>query len=618
MTDNCSPAPVITQDPLPGTILTGVGTVRTITLEADDGNGNVSQCTFNISLVEGSAPTIACPADQTEYTDDRCQFILPDYTGLSIISRADTVFQAPVPGSILYGASTSHIITLTAKNLAGDSAVCNFNVLLLDNTSPVIICPDDTVVSAVPGGCSAVVHNISPVSVSDNCGVAGIQYNLTGPTNGNGSDDASGTVFNEGITTVWYRITDNGGNVDSCSFNVTILTSIEAPDSAYADRTSLCPGDNGTITLAYTGGISGNGVIARWYDAPSMPASIGSGNHLTIPVPLISTAYYVRMEGDCDTSSAVSVVVTVNSVSDDPIAAFSDMDTVCAGMGSINLSYTGGDPGSSGLAYWYTDDQFTNLIGTGNNLEVPAPDANTTYHIRFESACDTSRSVSTTVAVLASPTPVFTHTDLQACISGTSSRYAVSGFAGSTFDWQLTGGMILANYGDSVLIDWGSIPGAYSVSVTETAVSGCSSDPLTALVNVSGPTVDLGNERILCQGSTIEIIPLGNFSYQMWHDGSTGTSYVADSTSLVTIQVFDQAGCTAFDSVQVIMYPMPIVNLGTDTSLCGNNSLLLDAGNPGCHLFVVDGGNYPRDRGLSWGWDHLRRSHLCWRMYGSG
>ena len=29
------------------------------------------------------------------------------------------------------------------------------------------------------------------------------------------------------------------------------------------------------------------------------------------------------------------------------------------------------------------------------------------------------------------------------------------------------------------------------------------------------------------------------------------------------------------------MLPMPVVGLGSDTALCGNNSLVLDAGNPG-------------------------------------
>lgn len=580
VTDNCGSSPVITQDPIPGTVINGVGTLQTITMRADDGNGNVSQCTFEITLVEGSAPTVACPTDQTEFVDDQCQFILPDYTHLSVVNRADTVFQSPVAGTVLSGSSTSHIITLTAKNLAGDSAVCNFDVLLLDTTSPIIVCPNDTVVSALPGECSTVVNNITSISGIDNCEVDEISYRFTGSTTGNGKGDASGATFNLGITTVWYRITDNSGSVDSCSFDVTVMSMIEAPDSAFADRNNLCPDDNGIITLMYTGGSTGNGLIARWYDASSLPASIGSGNNLSISAPLITTAYYVRLEGNCDTSSSVSAVVTVNTISAPPTSASSNLDTVCAGQGSINLSYTGGTPGSSVMAHWYTDAQYTNFIGTGDNLEVAAPVLSTTYHVRFESGCDTSSSVSTTVTVFSSPTPVFIETDDQACISSAPSRYIVSGLPGSTFNWSLTGGNIVADYGDSVFVYWGGIPGTFSLSVTETTASGCSSDPLFALVDLSGPNIDLGYEKILCEGNTVEIIPQGNYAYQMWHDGSISTTYITDTTELVKIQVFDQAGCTAADSVQVTMYPLPVVNLGPDTALCGNNSLVLDAGNP--------------------------------------
>jgi gliding motility-associated-like protein len=581
ITDNCNGTPLLTQDPLPGTVISGIGTLQTITLRADDGYGNISQCTFSIVLIEGKAPTIACPPDQTEYVDPQCRVILPDYTGRAIVNKADTVFQSPASGTVLTGSSTSHIITLTAKNIAGDSAVCTFNVLLLDDSPPHLACPSDTMVSALPGACSIVVNNISPLSTSDNCGVDEIRYTLSGSTNGTGIGDASGTAFNKGISSVWYRIRDVDGNVDSCGFNVTVLTSIEAPDSAFSDRVNLCPDDGGSITLMYTGGTTANGVIARWYDASSFPAPIGSGNNLTIPAPLITTAYYVRLEGDCDTTSAVSVVVTVHTPSSDPGSASSNVDTVCAGQGSIRLSYSGGTPGSSGVAHWYTDAGFTNLVGTGNNLQVPAPDVTTTYHVRFESVCDTSSSVSITVTVLPRPSPVFAEKDDRVCIAGTVGRYVVSGLPGSTFDWRLSGGTMVADYNDSVWVDWGGVPGTYSITVTENATSGCSSDPLMALVNVSNPVVDLGFERTVCEGSTIEIIPQGSFTFQMWHDGSTGTRYIADTTELVKIQVFDQAGCAASDSVLVTMQPFPSVNLGKDTALCGNYSLILDAGNPG-------------------------------------
>ena len=50
---------------------------------------------------------------------------------------------------------------------------------------------------------------------------------------------------------------------------------------------------------------------------------------------------------------------------------------------------------------------------------------------------------------------------------------------------------------------------------------------------------------------------------------------------MVRIQVVDDASCNAYDSVQVTAYPVPVVDLGNDTTLCGNAFLVLDAGNPG-------------------------------------
>lgn len=603
MSDNCSANITITQAPAAGTVINGIGTIQTVILLAEDEHGNTSQCTFDITLVEGSGPMITCPGDQAEYVDDDCQFIVPDYTDLAVVNGADTVIQSPDPGTAITGSSSVQIIRLVARTSTGDSATCNFNVLLSDPEPPVVICRADTVIYTRTGNCSAVVNDISPFSGTDNCGVQQISYELTGSTTGSGLNDASGTVFNLGLTTVWYKITDNSGHMDSCSFDLVVLADMLAPDSAYPDRNNICPGD-GTITLSYAGGEPGSETVARWYADSSLLVNIGRGNNLNIAAPLVNTSYFVRFEGDCDTSAVAGFLLRVNAISDAPSSAISNKDTVCPGEGTIILSYLGGSPGSEALANWYSDDQFLHEIGTGNDLEVPSPTATTTYYVRFESACDTSKPVAITVYVHAQPVPVFVEKDDQACISGTLSHYVIAGLPGSKFSWILTGGTILADYGDSVLVDWSSIAGTYEISVTETSAFGCHSDPLTTLVNVSGPDIELGPQRDLCDGNSVEIIPRGHFTYQMWHDGSTGTSYLTDTTELIKIQVFDQAGCTAVDSVQVTLYPFPVVNLGRDTALCGNNSLILDAGNPGA-MYLWSTGETTREIEVHAGEKHI-------------
>ncbi len=72
-------------------------------------------------------------------------------------------------------------------------------------------------------------------------------------------------AFNKGVTTVWYRITDPNNNMDSCSFDITVLTTIIPPDSAFSSLDEVCPGD-GDITLYYDGGVMVEGGTAVWYD----------------------------------------------------------------------------------------------------------------------------------------------------------------------------------------------------------------------------------------------------------------------------------------------------------------------------------------------------------------
>jgi gliding motility-associated-like protein len=220
-------------------------------------------------------------------------------------------------------------------------------------------------------------------------------------------------------------------------------------------------------------------------------------------------------------------------------------------------------------------------IGTGNDLSVPAPETETIYYVRFEGTCDTSNAVSTIVSVYPKPVPIFDEGDENVCLSGPLYKYSVMGQTGSTFTWSLSGGTIVSDYSDSVFVDWGSTAGTYHIVVTEFTLNGCPSDSVSLDVTVDGPDVDLGEERSICEGSSVTITPAGTYAYQQWHDLSTGQTYRTDITEMVGITVYDAVGCMAEDSVQVTSYPTPVVDLGNDTTLCGAMSLILDAGNAG-------------------------------------
>src|SRR5690606_32774161 len=58
-------------------------------------------------------------------------------------------------------------------------------------------------------------------TADDNCSVDTVEYELTGATPGSGTS-LDGVVFNLGVTTVTWTVTDGSGNTEDCFFTVTV------------------------------------------------------------------------------------------------------------------------------------------------------------------------------------------------------------------------------------------------------------------------------------------------------------------------------------------------------------------------------------------------------------
>jgi gliding motility-associated-like protein len=142
--DNCG-VPSIVQSPVAGTLVTGN---TAITLTADDGNGNMTSCTFNLELTDIDAPEVICSSDQTILLDGNCEALLPDYSSItSVIDNCDgspTVVQTPAPGT-RYNDEGGVYVQVLATDASGNSDSCEFFVsIIADGTSG---CLDNVVVS---------------------------------------------------------------------------------------------------------------------------------------------------------------------------------------------------------------------------------------------------------------------------------------------------------------------------------------------------------------------------------------------------------------------------------------------------------------------------------------
>ncbi len=130
-------------------------------------------------------------------------------------------------GSTISFASSPTAIGGTQVNSAGvptdiDLDVSSGIFTLVDGALPTISCPSDISVTTASGSTSIAVNNLTPTA-SDNCGIADTTYVLTGATLQTGNGDASGELFNVGVTTVSYTVVDFNGNSAFCTSEVTVI-----------------------------------------------------------------------------------------------------------------------------------------------------------------------------------------------------------------------------------------------------------------------------------------------------------------------------------------------------------------------------------------------------------
>jgi len=105
-------------------------------------------------------------------------------------------------------------VTVTAVDASGNSSNLTFDVTVVDQEAPAVVCPADIRQCFEEN----TVQYTAPVA-TDNCLALGGQFDLIAGL-------SSGSQFPVGITTTTYTFTDASGNVGSCSFQVEILSRI--------------------------------------------------------------------------------------------------------------------------------------------------------------------------------------------------------------------------------------------------------------------------------------------------------------------------------------------------------------------------------------------------------
>ena len=333
--DNCTSVSnlTITQSPVPGSVtLNAPGQTQIITFSVIDQAGNISQCTVTATAVDQSLPTISCPSLPLSNLNDQCQVALPDLSTLVIWSDnchtdpSDMTFiQTPPAGDLI---SADQTILITISDPYGNTASCSTDLLVVDNTDPVLTCPSDVSLSTGSNCFIELGNYLSVISVDDNCSLASNITLSQSPIPGSNLTVATPIVITG---------EDEAGNIGFCDF---VVTPIDDQDPLI-----VCPPDQTATT--------GTGCLHNLID---MTGDVEASDNCTVlfnitltqsPAPGTDLAigpHTITVVGEDETgnSSTCSFTLTVADLTSPEIICPGNQNlTTDANCSAVIVSYAG-------------------------------------------------------------------------------------------------------------------------------------------------------------------------------------------------------------------------------------------------------------------------------------
>ncbi len=600
VSDNCT-TPTVTQSPILGTPVSGVGTT-TVVLTANDGNGNTASCSFGVNRLDQTNPTITCPATQTITLGSTCTAALSTYTALTTSDNCGTatVSQSPTSGSTISGVGTSTVV-LTANDGNGNTATCSFSVNKIDTTSPTITCPT-TQNLTLNASCQASLGAYSAASTADNCGTPSVTQT---PASGT-------TVTGLGTTTVVLTVGDGNGNFSSCSFGVTrtdtTVPTITCPATQTITLNAACVGtlgaysavstaDNcGTVTVTQSP-ILGTSVSGVGSSTVVLTANDGNGNtnscsfsvtrvDNTAPTVTCPATQTVTLGAACSATLTSYSATTADNCGSPTTTQSPPSGTTISGVGTstVVLTANDGNGNTSSCSFLVnkidttnptitcpanitqaadsgtceTDVSWTAPSGADNcGVEVVTPSINpgssfegtTTVSYTVEDQSGNTASCSFTVTINDGQVPILTP-----CPANVTSCNNIANWTPPTATDNCGPATVTSTHTSGSQFPLGNTTVTYTATDNVGNSSTCSFTVTVSLLSVTQSTSNYNGFNISCNGGndgSITVTPSNGllpYSYQ-WSTGASGTNTLTGLPSgFYTVTISDNSGCSTVRS----------------------------------------------------------------------
>ena len=214
-----------------------------------DLSGNVTTDTVEVTVEDNLKPVLSIK-DITVWLDENGNASITALDVIASLSDNCNLEDTTISWSNFTCSDIgTHNIEVTVTDLSGNVTIDTVEVIIEDFTAPIIVCRDDTIVSAYNSdGYVVQGTEFDLLSVEENCSLESIKNDI------NSTETLTGATLPIGITTIIWTTVDVVGNTETCSFNVTVndATGIFQNNMGYNMKVFPNP-TNGKFQLEFEG-----------------------------------------------------------------------------------------------------------------------------------------------------------------------------------------------------------------------------------------------------------------------------------------------------------------------------------------------------------------------------
>ncbi|WP_461305342.1 HYR domain-containing protein, partial [Aureisphaera sp.] len=195
-----------------------------VTVTVSDTSGNEATCTATVTVVDIVDPVITCTDITVSLDENGLATITPDDVATfddncGVNTTAIDIFEFTCDDI-----GTPITVQVFVEDTSGNIASCTAVVTVVDDLAPVITCPADQTVDPGPGNLFYEIPDyitIGEATAIDNC---------TDPVTITIQDPAPGTLVPDGTYTITISGTDDSGNTGTCTFELTVESTLGLED----------------------------------------------------------------------------------------------------------------------------------------------------------------------------------------------------------------------------------------------------------------------------------------------------------------------------------------------------------------------------------------------------